>query len=991
MAWTPNPDLQQGQQLGDFEVTRVRPVEEIRAVAYEVRHPASGARILHLHADDPENLFSVSFRTPPPDDTGVPHIIEHSVLSGSERFPVRDPFFEMVKMSMATFINAMTGPDCTYYPVSSNVKEDLFNLAEVYFDAVFHPLLSEQALKKEGHHLVPADPNTPLGDLAINGIVYNEMKSAASAPEALLYYRCKENLFPDSVYGRNSGGDPVAIPDLTYDAFQAFYDQAYHPSNAYFVLYGDIDTRDFLDFLGPRLAAFSTQPAPPPITYQPRWAEPAVRTAGYPVAKGDELDEKTYLIMRWIAGDATDPAQSTALALLDRILLGNEAAPLKKALIGSKLGQALSFSGFFPVGIEATFGVGLKGSESARAAAFEELVLGELERLADSTFDPAIVEAAFQQAAYRCREIRERYPLDVMDRVLHAWIYDRDPLMLLSAGDHLDACRRRYAENPRLFNELIRERLIENPHRLTLTLAPDRDMQPNMDAEFATRMKAVRNGLSDQQVETIVAEAAELERQAGTPNSPEALSSLPQLGRRDLPDKPRHIPTSTEQLGNGVTLLVNDVFSNGVNYLRLDIDLAGLPDHLWPFVPRFTEGISKLGAAGMGYETLAQRIAGRTGGVWAGTSITRRVTPDRQRAWTLRFGLKALDEQIEPALDVLHDLVFALDPRDRARLEEIVVQSLAGCRSRLVQDAAHTARLHAARWLSREGQLHEILSGMPQLPTLETAVSGFKHEYDGLAANIEAIRDFALGGKGLTASFTGSAAALDAVRRALAAWGAAMGREGRGNPAVDPAPFATPPREGLAAPIQVAHCTQIVPAPHGGEPEAPLLGLAMSLLRVDYMVHELRFKGNAYGASCSYSGASGEIALGSYADPHIVRTLGVFAGLPDYIRGADWTETELTRAIISTLKQDHEPIRPDSATAHALAFHALGVTREWRERRYERILGATPGQVKDVVLSVLDQNLSRAPICVASNREKLEAANSKLGSDALTIEDIVKS
>jgi len=353
------------------------------------------------------------------------------------------------------------------------------------------------------------------------------------------------------------------------------------------------------------------------------------------------------------------------------------------------------------------------------------------------------------------------------------------------------------------------------------------------------------------------------------------------------------------------------------------------------------------------------------------------------------FSLKALDAQIEPAMKILHDLLFALEPRDKPRLHDVIVQALANCRTGLVQDALHTAVLHAARGLSPEGHLEEQVHGLPQLPLLQDVTTDYDTRFDSVAAKIESIREHLLQSTGFVASFTGSDAAGDVVRKTLTEWGGKLHAAQKQPTDIAFVPFSSVPREGLAAPIQVAHCVQLVPAPHASHPDAPLLALASALLRVDYMVHELRFKGNAYGAFCTYSDHAGQLMLGSYADPHIVRTLNVFADMPDYIREARWTSTELDRAIISTAKHDSRPIRPEAATGQALGNYLAGRTREWREERYGAILAATPEDVRRAILAVLDTNLAVGPICVASSREKLEAANREMPGRPLSIENIL--
>jgi len=978
-----------GDRAHGFVVKAATPVDEVRAVAIELEHLRSGARVLHLHADDDENLFSISFPTPPPDDTGLPHILEHSVLSGSHNYPVRDPFFEMLKMSMATFLNAMTAADCTFYPVASNVKADLFNLASVYFDAVFHPLLTPETFRREGHHLAPADKSDPTGALTVNGIVYSEMKGAFSHPESRLYRCASRGLLPDTIYGWESGGDPEAIPDLTYADFKHFHQTHYHPSNAYIVLYGNIPTTEHLAFLGDKLDAFERIDFSPEITPQPRWERPRSVEDAYPIGSDEPADGKTYIVLNWLVGDATDALDVVCLEILSQVLLGHEAAPLRKAVIDSKLGEDLTCSGFGPIGLETAFRVGLKGAEPERVEAFVDLVMRTLRELAGGEFDPEQVEAAFRQTSFHYLEVLPSFPLHAMSRVLGAWRYGADPLTFLRVKEHLAACRRLYEQDPRLFNRILDQRVVGNPHRLTVLLKPDREWQARNDDAFHERMEQVRAGLSDERMRDLAAEAEELDRASGEPNPPEALAKLPQLKIGDLPTRPKHIPTSVEELGAGGQLLVNDVFANGVNYISLDFDLGDLPDDLWLHLPRYVDAVSKLGAAGMDYEETARRVAGATGGINCWPNLQTHAAEPGRGLWRLRWSLKLLDDQVEPALNVLNDLVFAVDPRDRARLRDVLVQARAAFRTDLVHQGAGTASRYAARGLTPEGRLAEIVDGLPQLSETERLVSRFDELNEDVMANVERIREFLLTRGRLTVSFTGADAVAETLRRALADWSARM----RDDPIRDVptgfAPYDTPPRDGLAAPIQVAHCAQLIPAPHYSHPDEPLLALAAHLISFEYMLNEVRLKGNAYGAWCRYDAFGQVMALGSYSDPHVARTLHVFEGVRDYVRQADWTQTDVERAIIATAKKGETPIRPGSATGLALSRHLAGLTRELREQRLARILGATVDKVKRAALTALDANWDRSAVCVVSSREKLEEANRQAPARALAIRDIL--
>ena len=990
----PAVDLRPGEQLHGFEVKAVTPIEELRAVTIELAHQYSGARLLHLYTEDTENLFSINFPTPPADDTGVPHILEHAVLAGSHKFPVKEPFFEMIKMSMATFINAMTSSDFTCYPVSSNVKKDLFNLAEVYFDAVFHPLLTENTFKREGHHLAPVDPDNPIGDLKITGIVYNEMKGAFSDPEARLYRSMSNKLLPDTLYACESGGDPVAIPDLTYAQLKAFHETYYHPSNGYFILYGDIPTQDYLAFLADRLdkipknaASTALRPLRPEVTHQPKWDTPRTVTDTYPVGADEPLTEKTYLMLSWLIGDATDPKQVVLGRILSLILLGNEAAPLRKAIIDAKLGADIVFSGASSIGPAATFYLALKGSEADRVEAFTQLVTDTLTQIADSEIESEKVEAAFQQATYHYQEVASMFPLRMLYRVIEGWIYEKDSDTFLKMGKTLTDVRQQWLENPSIFNELIRERFIENPHRLTNILIPDRDMQAEVDAELVERMRETRAQLTDEEVQRIAADAAELERLNGVPNPPEALAKLPQLQVSDLPEKPKHIPTTVENVG-GQDLLHNDVFANGVNYLVLNFNLQGLPQHLWTYLPRYADAISKLGAADMNYEEMAQRTSSVTGGIGCAPWFSTHALDPNRAMQSMWFHLKALDGKIDAALDVLHDLLFAVNPRDTERLRDVLTQAVAEYQTEMLHDGSSTAIHHASRGLSSNAHLAEIIYGLPQLRNSETLLNGFDELNTDLMGHIEGIRDFLLTRGRVTASFTGSDTAFETTRTKLGEWLGAMRDEPVTSASIAFQQFETPPREGLAGPIQIAHCAHVMPAPHYSHPDSTLLTIGAHLIRLDYILSEIRFKGNAYGARFTYSPSDALLSQASFRDPHVARTINVFEQTVDYVKQVEWTQVDIDRAIIATAKDGEKPIRPSQAASGALSQHLAGQTREMREERYAQLRRATPTEVKRALLELLEANGDKAAVCAVSSREKLEAANSEL-TQPLVIEDIL--
>ena len=912
---------------------------------------------------------------------------------GSRNYPIKRGVLEMMKMSLATYdsTNAMNWPDHAFYYTSNNVKKDLFNVAEVHFDSVFHPLLTEETFKGEGHHLEPVDPDQPTGDLKINGIVYNEVKIGLSHPRYCLILAVVGGLLPDTCYAYNGGGNYLVMPDLTYEQLKTYHQTYYHPHNSYFFFYGNIPTQDYLLFLADKLAAIPKtgtngflHPLRPEITQQPKWKSPRTVTDTYPISPDEPLTEKTYLMLSWIIGGTTDPEEVILCDILRRILLDNEGLPLRKAIIDSKLGTDIRYNIFDgKVGPNRTFSVGLVGSEADRVDAFTELVIRTLTEIADAEIDKEIVEAAFQQITYDYQEVTPGFPFQMMMRVINTWIYEKEPTLFLKMGTHLSAVHQRWEQNPQIFNELIRERFLDNPHRLTTILTPDPEMQARLDATENKRLKAIRAQLTDEQMRQLAADAAELERLSGQPNSPEDLAKLPQLHVSDLPEEPLHIPTTVETV-RGRPLLRNDIFSNGVNYLTLNFDLRGLPQHLWQYLPRYTDAVGKLGAGKMNYEQMAQRRAAATGSIGCSPNFTTHAVDPNRPVWDMQFRLKALDGKIEDALNVLRDLIFDVNPRDKDRLYDILNQAVA---SKHDYYGASVANRRAARGLSERGLLTDIVYGLPRLRTCEMLHNRFDESYEELTGYIEQIREFLLVQGRITASFTGSDAAYGLFKEQFAEWIDIM----RDEPII-PAPigfksFDMPPREGLAAPIPIAHCTQMIPAPHYAHPDSGLLTIGSYILENDYMLPEIRFKGNAYGFRFIYNPYESLIHQGSESDPHVARTLDVFAQTVDYVKQTEWTQTDIDRAIVAKSSDYLNTIRPSQASTDAIWHYVKGQTREVVEEKYAQLQRATPKEVKRALLQVLEENQDRASICVIASREKLETENQKMDCP-LEIEDI---
>ncbi len=975
-----------GSECRGFKTVAVTEVKSMKAEARQLLHVASGARILHIACPDRENCFCVAVPTPPPDDTGMPHILEHMTLAGSEKFRCKEPFFEMIKRSVATFINAMTGNDITFYPVCSTVKTDLFNLADVYFDAVFHPLLSEPVFHREAYHLAPADPAKPLGALRYDGIVYSEMKGVFSSPDGILERDSIRRLLPDTCHGKESGGNPESIPDLSLETLRQFHATRYHPSNAFIVAYGDIPTEDWLDFLAPRLAGYTPIAPVPPSRRQPKWTKPRAFSAAYPLPADEETEDKSYLMLNWLVGDTTDIAFNARLSILTYLLVGNDASPLKKAINDAHVGANVIYSGASANGLEETFHLGVDGANPEDMDAFRKVVFDTLDELSRTPFDKDDVDAAFQQVVYGCNEIGTNFALNTAANAAAAWCAGVDPASLLERMPYYDAARAEIDADPMLLPRMARELLVDNPHRLDIVLAPSHTIEKEQDAELARRLADVRAKLSDAEMRKISEEAAQLEEMNARPNSPEDLACLPRLKVADISPTPQEIPTVTEETGaGGIFTSACEVPTNGIVYLLLSFDLRGLPEDLWEFVPRFSGAVSDFGTKGLDYAAVAKRRASCTGSLSADSVLRVSSTPDATFLPALDFILKCTISSLDKALDTLREVLFELDPCDTARMADVIVQDRTVLRADFVEDARGTTRIHARRLLSLAGHRRNQTSGLPELALLERLGAASREAaYGESAEKIARIRDFLLDPRRLSVSLVAPEEAKGKIRARIDKW--------LGEMKTAPAPIAentvfTPDlalrNEGLSAALQVSFSALCAPAPHYSSADAIPFEIGASIISSDYMLPEIRFKGNAYGAGLSYLPAGAELVFSTYRDPHVAESFETMMRAADFVKNASWTQSDIDNAILTSVKGYETPARPAAACTKILNYALRGVTPEKRAENYRRFLALKPAEVKDVTLRVVGEALKHAAYCVAASDAMLREAEGRIPAFAI--------
>lgn len=975
-----------GDTLHGFRITAVDPVPDIRATAVQALHEASGAQLLHLLADDPENLFAIAFRTPPPDDTGLPHILEHTVLCGSRRYPVKDPFVEMLKTSMATFINAMTYPDKTVYPCASMNEKDFFHLARVYADAVFHPLISEMHFKQEGHHFdfaTPGDTSTPL---VIRGIVYNEMKGAYSDLDGVIHREETRRLCPDNAYGRDSGGDPHAIPSLTYNAFRDFHARYYHPSNARIFLYGDIPTERHLAFLHEEyLRDYTRIEIDTRIDAQPRWDAPRFETIPYPVDPGEETSEKTAITLTWLCGATTDAIRSLAMHVLDTYFLDNAASPLRKALIDSQLGAELTSSGFADHQFDTFFGVGLKGTEPDRRDALVQLVFDTLKNELTGGLDKEKLDAAFHQLEISAREIGSAYPLRLMDRVYRSWLYDADPTRLLRLHTHLQELHRQASENPRFFETILRETLLDNPHYTVLTFVPDPDLAQREADAFSTHMAETKTTLSPDALQDIAGDASALEAMQNAPNTPEALSTLPRLALSDVPPDPITPETETRDI-HGRPLLSTNLFAGGLPYIDLAFDLTGLDADLWADVPVFAGMLTKMGADGADYLALAEEEASACGGISAHVECLGRVDDPSAVLPCLRIRTRGLENRLPKMLDILRKRILHADFTDRKRLRDVLRQGAVHLRSALIPEGNRYAATHATRTLHTNAYLASLFGGFPLLGHIEHLAAHAEAEADALVERLERIRTALLARDRVT----GSLIASPEARGRIESWYGELldAMPGTVPPASwPPLPPCPTDAEGIAAASDVSFVAAAFPAVTLQHPDAAALYMLSLHLSFGHLWNEVRAKRGAYGCRAGYNPLMGTLHLASYRDPCISETLATYDDAWEHLLGESWTPDAIANGVIGVMKTLDKPLRPKQVVGSVLSDHLCGVTDAVRRDFRRRLLALQEADIRRAVTDTILPNYKDARICILSSRRALESVPALPGGRVLSIRD----
>ncbi len=937
-----------------FERLRVEDIQELKTQAQLFRHVKTGAELLSLINEDDNKVFGITFRTPPKDSTGVAHILEHSVLCGSRKYPVKEPFVELLKGSLKTFLNAFTYPDRTCYPVASQNVQDFYNLVDVYLDAVFYPRISSFIFQQEGWHLELDDPE---GALIYKGVVFNEMKGAYSSPDNVLSEYSQQSLFPRNTYGLDSGGNPKNIIELTFEEFQAFHRKYYHPSNARLFFCGNDDPERRLRLANEYLKDFDSLPVDSSIALQPPFDSPKRIARPYASADTGSGEPKALrrgmLTMNWLFTETTDPVMNLALQVLKFILLGMPGSPLRKALIDSGLGDDIAGVGLENELRQIYFSTGLKGIHTEDADRIEELILKTLENLATQGIAPQTIEAAMNTIEFRLRENNTgSFPrgLNLMLRALTTWLYDSDPLVLLAFEAPLEKLKSRLASDPRFFEQMIVRFFLDNHHRTTLVLEPDPDLAAREEAEEREQLKAVREALQPAQVQEIIANTRELKRRQELPDPPEALETIPTLTLADLDRANKPIPLAIGEKA-GVRTLYHDLFTNGIFYLDMGLNLHSLKQEHLPYVALFGRALIEIGTEKEDFVVLTQRISGKTGGIRPEVFTSASKGDERGTLWLFLRGKSTLP-RVEDFLQILRDVLLTLRLDNRERFRQMVLEEKARQEQKLVPGGHQIVNLRLRSHFSKADWAAEQMGGVSFLLFLRELARRVDEDWPSVLATLEEIRRILVRRENVLINVTVDEAGWVQSESKIAAF---LGELPSGSVVEQRWLPEYPPRfEGMAIPAQVNYVGKGANLYDLGYQFQGSAQVISGYLRSSWLWDRIRVQGGAYGAFCMFDRISGTMTFVSYRDPNLLQTLDNFDRSVDFLRGSELSDNELTKAIIGAIGNIDTYLLPDAKGFVSMLRHLTGDSEEDRQRMREEILATTAADFK-AFADVLDR------------------------------------
>lgn len=961
-------DLQTNQIYFGFKLNKISPIKEIDSTCYEFIHEKSGARLLFVANKDDNKVFSITFRTTPTDDTGVAHIVEHSTLCGSRKFPTKEPFVELVKGSLNTFLNAMTFPDKTMYPVASRNDKDFRNLMDVYLDAVFYPNMrtTPEILMQEGWHY---EIEKPEDDLKYSGVVYNEMKGALSSPDGLLERKVLNNLYPDTTYQYESGGDPQAIPDLTQKMFIDFHSRYYHPSNSYIYLYGDMDMESTLQFLNDEyLSAFDKIDIDSHVDLQPPFEARKTINDVYPIAPGEDKQHKTFLSLNFAVATALEKEKMLAFSILDDALLKSEAAPLRNALIKAGLGSDV-ISSFDNSVLQPIFSITVNGSEADKAAAFTKVVNDTLTDIVDKGIDKELLQASINTMEFKLREADfGQYPKGLIYDInlMNSWLYDGDPTMYLSYEDLLKTIKQWASEGK--FEALIKEYLLDNPHSLLLVLSPDDTIVAKNEQKLAEKLAAKKASLSPEELSQIIESTKHLKARQRSIDTPEALAKIPLLKISDInPECDKLIIAEDEAVNTKI--LKHDVETNGIVYLKMFFDVSGVSFADINYLFLLEELIGRTATKNYTYESLANAVNLHTGGIrFAVASYDREGDVDSCMP-KMVVKAKVLADKMPKLVELLQEIIFNTSFAAKDRIKDLILQ----CRSDFemsILRSGHQLVLDELMAYFTPKEHYDNLGDLRFYEFIKNFLNDFDNEFAKMQTALAKIMPIVFNRRNLITSITANETVYAKVKTALIPLLEKLPDEVYTQQQI---PFAVDKKnEGFITSTQVQYVAKGANFLRLGYEYTGTMKVLETIMRYEYLWTHIRVLGGAYGAFVKFR-RDGNMYFGSYRDPNLRETLQVYDKTAAYLKDFSVSDREMMKYIIGTISGIDMPLTPALKGELAASAYISGLTDEMRQQQRNQILATTQEDIR-ALADLVDACMKENAICVLGGSAKVNEA-----------------
>lgn len=954
--------------LAEYEILDEHRVEDVQSDGFILRHKKSGARIAILSNNDDNKVFYIGFRTPPEDETGVPHIIEHTTLCGSKKFPVKDPFIELAKGSLNTFLNAMTYPDKTVYPVASCNDQDFKNLMDVYLDAVFNPNITkyEEIFKQEGWHYELTGKDD---ELKINGVVYNEMKGAYSSPDEVLSSQIYRSLFPDNTYSKDSGGNPEYIPKLTYEAYLDFYHKYYHPSNSYIYLYGDMDVVERLEWLDKEyLSLYDYKKVNSEINKQPAFDEIKNVEAQYSITMDDSQENKTYLSYNRVVGDTLDEMLYQAFDVLDYALVSSPGAPVKQALIDAGIGDDVY--GSYDAGIlQPVFSFVAKNANASQADEFESIIENTLKEVVKTGINKEALLAGINSSEFKFREADfGQFPKGLLFGLncLDSWLFDdMKPFIHLECLGTFAKLRK--AVDTDYFEKLIQEYLLDNTHGSSVTVKPKRGLGNEREEALAKELSDYKASLSDEEIKKLIEDTEHLKKYQEEPSSDEDLRKLPMLTRADMKKNAMPFSNIEDELLD-VKVVRHDIESNGIDYISFLFDAGDFAQSELGYLGFFTNALGLVSTEKYSYTDLANATNIYTGGISTGTASHPDIKDRYNFVFKFEVKLKVLEKNLDKALELMEQMLLSSDFTDTKRLGELVAQIKARLQANLSSSGHLVAAMRSMSSFSRYALYQDELKGVAFYRSICCIEKELSESPKSVSDKLAAIAKKLFARNRMLISFTGNNEAYGNAKPSLEKVIAGFNKMSAvGNQAE--VHFNTA-KEAFIDASQIQYVAKTGDFICEGYEYTGALRLLRIILSYDYLWINVRVKGGAYGCMNTFL-RSGESYFVSYRDPNLSDTLDVYDRIPEYIKSFSPDERDMTKYIIGTFSALDTPMNPEAKGSRSLSAYLEGITYEQIQKERNEILNAQPEDIRRLA-DLVEAVLKKDSICVIGNENMIK-------------------